>query len=471
MIQKEGILQGDMLKAITKLGYPLALASIAQTLYNLADTFWLGKLGKDALSAPIISFFILFLALSVGMGFATAGTALVSQYTGANQGEKARLTAGNLLTSMILLSFVCAAIGLIFDKYWLTLMNTPPELMETVHDYYWILMAGLPLSFPIFVYQSVMNGYGDTMSPLRIELITAALNAVLDPLFIFGWLGFPAMGVKGAAVTTLATRALASAIGMYYFFSNRKGFKIRWRHLKPDREILSLLFRIGSPSALGHAGTSIGFNVLMGFVNLYGAATVSAYGISIRVTHFFMMPAMGISAAVTTMVGQNLGAGNIQRAKEAVRKGMIVMLWVIVPASALLMIFGYELTRFFIPGDPAVHEIGSRVFLIATPSIVFYGAASVMQAAFQGAGYNWPVVLVNFARLWGFRIPFVYLVSFVLLGGVANPGSSDGIWWSITFSTAMSFLLMWIWHHKGSWCKPRIREAINASTGPESFPG
>jgi putative MATE family efflux protein len=450
------LLEGGLTKNIIKLGYPMALGSLAQTLYNLADAFWLGKLGKEALSAPIISFFIVFFLVSIALGFSISGTSLVSQYIGAGQKENAYKAAGNLLVFLVALAVIFGIIGLVFAKPLLKLLKTPPDAFGVTLSYYRILMAGMPLSFPILVYQSVMNGYGDTISPLKISLFTALINLIMDPLLIFGWLGFPALGVQGAAITTVFTRGLASAMGVWMFFSGKKGIHLRLRHLKPDLKISTLVLKIGLPAGVGFSGSSLGFIVLMGIVNLFGTAVVSVYGIGMRVIHFFMLPAMGISAAVTAIVGQNLGAGNIQRAKNTVKKGIMLMLYIIVPAVILISISGKYITHFFIPDDPQVLEIGRVMFLIAPLSVIFFGIANVLEGAFQGSGHTVPVMINNLSRLWLFRVPSVYIISIVIMGGPANMDASVGIWWGMVISNIASTLLMSVWYATGKWARARI---------------
>jgi Na+-driven multidrug efflux pump len=196
----------------------------------------------------------------------------------------------------------------------------------------------------------------------------------------------------------------------------------------------------------------------MGFVNMFGSPVISAYGISIRVIHFFMLPALGISAAVTAIVGQNLGAGNIERAKKAVAKGIRLMITVTTPAVILLEIFGKQMTMFFIPGDTQVHEIGQLVFFITAPSVLFFSLSSVLEGAFRGAGFTVPVMVTNLARLWLFRIPFVYIASMVILNGPEDIHASVGIWLGILFSSVAAFLLILIWYLKGNWARARIDE-------------
>ncbi len=451
------LLTGNMYKTIVKLGYPMALSALIHMLYNLADAFWLGKLGRTALAAPVISFNIIFFILSLGLGFSVAGTALVSQYMGANDREKASRAAGNMLTYMMIFSVFFVAIAFPFAKQFLTLLKTPADAFGQTLDYYRIMVSGIPLAFPFFVYQSSMNGYGDTKSPLKIQIFSASLNVILDPLLIFGWLDFPAMGVKGAAWATIFARGLASCWGLYHFFSGRKGLRLRLQHLKPDRPLARLMFKIGIPSAVGMSGTSLGLMVLIGIVNMFGTAVVSAYGIANRVIHLFMMPAMGISAAVTAIVGQNLGAGKIERAKSSVIKGLQMAGVLIIPAVLLVAFSGKAITYIFIPGDTQVQQLGHTMFFILSLSVLFFAFSSIIVAAFQGSGHTIPVMVTNLSRVWIFRIPIVYILSIYILGGPENIDASVGIWWGMTASNFCSFLMIFLWYLKGGWIVARIK--------------
>lgn len=456
---KVNLLEGSLYKNIIKLGFPLALASVIQTLYNLADTFWLGKLGREALSAPIISFNIIFFVISLAIGFSIAGTSLVSQYTGANQTDNANKIAGNLLVFLMFSSLVFSLLGLIFAKDFLSLLETPKDAFAQTFAYFRIMIVGMPLAFPFFVFQSVMSGYGDTKTPLKIEFLSAVINVVLDPILIFGWLGFPAMGVEGAALTTIITRGVASFIGLYYFFSGKKGMKIELRHLRPDFKFFPLMVKIGVPASIGMSGASLGFLVLIGIVNSFGTPVVSAYGIAHRLVHLFMMPAIGISSAVSAIVGQNLGAGNLERAKKTVSKGIFLVSAVIVPAMIITAFLGEKITVFFIPKDPLVHQIGEVMFYIVAPAVVFFALSSVIGGAFQGSGYTVPVMVVNLSRIWIFRIPFVYIISMMVLNGPIDINASIGIWWGIFLSNFFAFLLIFFWYLRGNWAKPRIKGA------------
>jgi len=451
------LLKGNLYKTIILLGYPTALASIVQTLYNLADTFWLGKLGRQAISAPVISFNIIFFILSIAIGFSITGTSLVSQYTGANKPEKANKVAGNLLVYLVFLSIIFSVLGYVFSDEILKFLKTPADALTSTLDYFKIMVLGLPLAFPFFVFQSVLNGYGDTKTPLKIELISALINVIIDPILIFGFMGIPAMGVKGAAITTVISRGVSSLIGIHLLFKGNMGIKLDPEKLKPSMKLLPLMIRVGIPASVGMSGASLGFLVLIGIVNRFGTPVISAYGISTRIIHLFMMPAIAIASSVTAIVGQNLGAGQLDRAKSVIKKGIYLMFLIITPFVIITMIFGGEFTAFFIPKDPTVHQIGKVMFKIVSPAVIFYGITQVLNGAFQGSGYTVPVMITNLSRIWLFRIPMVYLFSCVILNGPKDLTASTGIWWGMFFSNFLAMIMIFIWFRSDKWQNARIK--------------
>jgi len=463
--QKPDLLEGNLTRAIIRLGYPMALASVVQTFYNLADTFWLGRLGREAISAPVISFNILFFIVSLAIGFSVAGTSLVSQFTGAGRTEQANRVAGNLLLFLFCFSLLFAVLGTVLAKPLLLMLATPADAMQSTLIYFRIMVMGMPLAFPFFVYQSVMNGYGDTKSPLKVELISAGINLLMDPILIFGLLGLPALGVSGAALTTVVSRGVASMIGVSQLLRGRKGVRVKLRHMKPDFKLIPLLVKIGVPASIGMAGASLGFMVLIGIVNRFGTAVLSAYGIATRVIHIFMMPAIGVSSAVTAIVGQNLGAGLTGRAKQAVSKGIRLVLWIIGPSMVLVAFLGSHFAVIFVPGDPLVQKVGSTMFFLIAPGVVFFALAAIINGAFQGAGYTLPVMAVNLSRIWLFRIPTVYVLSFVVLKGPVDLDAATGIWAGMLVSNLCAFLLIFFLYQRRDWSRARVHAAARSRRG------
>ena len=216
------------------------------------------------------------------------------------------------------------------------------------------------------------------------------------------------------------------------------------------------MIKIGIPSAIGMAGASLGFMVLIGIVNQFGTSVISAYGIASRLVHLFMMPAIGMSSAITAIVGQNLAAGNKSRAKSAVKKGIFLVLMIIVPAMVLVALWGKHVTTLFIPNDPLVHQIGQTMFYFVSPAVIFFALSAVINGAFKGSGFTFPVMVVDLSRIWIFRIPLVYLISIIVLKGPLNLDASVGIWMGMLFSNFFGFILIFVWYLKGKWLRVQV---------------
>jgi putative MATE family efflux protein len=318
----------------------------------------------------------------------------------------------------------------------------------------WILV-GIPFMFIFFVYQGIYTGMGDTIRPLQVNAITVFLNIALDPLLIFGWGPIPPLGVAGAALATCISRAVASALGAYRLFQGNRGFRLRAADLRLDVGMMGRILRVGLPLSLGQAGTSLGFTLLMGIVNTFGSAVTAAFGIGHRIIHMAMVPAMGLSQANATAVGQNLGAEQAARAEKSVWTAASLIGVFLLPITTLMFFFGDQIARLFI-NDPEVIAYGFDLFRITSYSVFTFGFVMVMLGSFQGSGYTLPVMVLNMSRLWLIRIPCAYLLAIALHKGPA------GLWWAMFLSNVVTAVGAFIWFGTGSW-KRRVIEDPEAS--------
>jgi len=241
------IVEGNIERTLVKLAYPLIINNMVQVLYNLTDTFWLGKLGREELSAPGTAWPLVWFFMSIGMGFATAGFAFVSQYIGAKDYERANRSAGALYSLMMFFSLFVTFFGLLIASFALKFMNVTPEVYPYALNYIRVIFIGIPFSFTLFAFNFLLRAVGDTKTPVRINMFTVFLNIVLDPLLIFGWLGFPRLGVVGAAVATMFSNSMGSFIGGYLLFKGRVGIHLTRESLKPDLKFYGKIFRVGLP--------------------------------------------------------------------------------------------------------------------------------------------------------------------------------------------------------------------------------
>jgi putative MATE family efflux protein len=441
--RKPDLLNGNILEELIILGLPVMFANLVQTLYNLVDAFWLGKVGKAALSAPTITFNVAFVLIAFSMGVSVGGSTLVAQFTGAKRDEDAAKAAGTTITLMVLLGLILGTIGFVFAVPVLQLLHTPEDAFVPTLQYMHIIFIGLPFMFGYMSFQGIIQGRGNTVTPMKIITFSLLLNTILDPLMIFG-IGFPKMGVAGAAVATDLARVIAMYLGFKYLFSNKSEIQLKLNDLKINWEITNKIFKIGLPLSFGQMATSLGFTLLISIVNLFGTAVISAFGIGNRIISLLNMPAMGFSQAATVMVGQNLGAENTGRAEKVVWETVKVIAITLFSGATLTFLFGGYIVKFFI-NDPEVIKVGADLFRIASYSIPFFGIMFAFNAAFSGSGHTTPILVLNTTRLWGIRIPLAYYLA------IKQNIGPNGIFYAMVVSNVIIAIAAYFWFKKGTW--------------------
>lgn len=431
---------------LVRLAVPIMLANLSQMMYNLADAFFLGRLGREAVAAAAIAFNLVMFVVVVGLGLANAGTTLIAQSIGAGRGDRANFYLGQttlvLMVGAVLFSFLMTAFG----PQILQLMQVPPDAFSETLVYTRIVFAALPLMFMSFVLQAAMQGVGDSVTPLIVQLIAVTLNVALDPLLIFGVGPFPRLEVAGAAVATVIARGLGSIIALTILLRGRSGLRLRPRDLKPDRQGLGVLLRIGLPASLGQGVSALGFTVLQGVVNSFGSAVIAAFGIGSRITNLFIMPAIGLSRATSALVGQCLGAEQYWKARAVVRYATRSILVFITLGMTLTFFYGHSFVRFFV-NDPEVIAHGAVMFRIISASVITFALLTVMFGAFEGGGYTKPVMYLSVLRLWGLRVPLAWLFSLRLGFG------PNGIWMAMFVSNLVTSALGMGVLKKGRWLR------------------
>jgi len=443
---REQILNGDIMRTALTLAWPVMLSNAFQTFYNLTDAYWLGKVGPEAVAAPSISWPIMFLLISISAGFGIAGLSLVSQYVGAGRMDEAKKASGQIFTLFLVSSIFLMFIGYFGSESILRLMNVPEGVLLIAADYLRITFLGVPFMFLSFGFQALLRGYGDTRTPMILSIGSAILDAISDPFFVFGWYGLPAMGASGAALTTVITRGLAGVIGTYLLFSGRVALKLNLSDLKPDWDFLKKVVKIGVPSSIGQSGTALGFTMITTLVaaedNVLGGMgyLLSAYGIGSRISSLVQIVIMGGTTALSTMVGQNIGAANMDRVNEIVKKLFSVFLGVAVVESIIIFIFRVPIYEFFIT-DPNVVSLGATYMTYFVPFFPFFTVFQLCMSVFQAAGKTRTTMILSLVRLWGMRILFSYILYYSF-----NMGAL-GIWLGLALgnitSAIMSLGFLW----------------------------
>ena len=464
---ESSITEGGLLRPMFALAWPIMVIQLLQVTYNLADTFWLGRLSADAVGALSIAFPLIFLLISVGGGFTTAGSILVAQYTGAESEGSAGAVAGQTLSFITLLAIVLGITGFFLTHDMLALLPADPattaQVIPLAGDYMRLIFLGVPFLFGFFVFSSLKRGYGNTRTPRRVMGISVFLNVVLDPFLIFGWGPFPAMGIEGAAVATVFARAVATVIGVYILFYTSAGPEVEVRHLYPDLKIIAKIVRVGVPSATEQSMTAIAMITLTAMVTSFTPAVVAAYGLGNRLISLVFLPALGLGRATNTMVGQNLGAGKADRAEQAVRiaaTGAAGMLVVIAVVAAL---FPETIMSVFMRSDTVqgaeTIQLGAEYLRIRAIEFGFIGILQVLLGAFRGAGNTKTAMTISIVTLWLGRVPTVYYLAFV-----AGMGAT-GIWIGMALGNIVGAIVAAAWFTRGTWKQAIIEEG--GEPGPE----
>jgi putative MATE family efflux protein len=304
--------------------------------------------------------------------------------------------------------------------------------------------------FGMFIVTALLNGVGNTVTPMKLMGVSVVLNIVFDPLFIFGWGPFPAWGVAGAAVATILSRGIVAIYGIYLLFSGKVEIQLRLHHLRLHWETIKRIIVIGLPASLGQTGTALGFSIMTGILARFGTAVVSAFGIGNRIISIVTMPAMGLGQATATMVGQNLGAEETKRAERSAWTGMGISTAFLLAGSVAVYALRASLVRVFID-DPEVISLGAQMFAITAMAFPFMGILQVIIGTYQGSGHTVYSMFFSLFRLWGMRIPLVYFLGFTLAMG------ADGVWWAMFISNFGTAILSLGFFLSGNWKRRVIK--------------
>jgi len=476
---------GDLVKPLLVLSLPIIATNLLQVGYNLADTFWVGRLGQDPVSAISYSWAIIFLLITLAGGFTVAGTVLVAQHKGAGNVDRVDHVAGQTIGFVVLLSAALSVVGYLFAPTMLSLVGATPgtEVYALSLTYTRTVFLGIPFVFGFFVFQALLQGWGDTRTPLYLMAFGVALNVVADPFLILGFqdnvlfsalglealqadlyalTGFSGMGVQGAAIATIASRGIGAVLAFGLLLSGRVGLNPAPSDFRPQRATVRKIVRIGAPASVEQSTQSLSVTILTALIAIAGDEAVAAYGIGTRLTSLVFLPALGLARGTETVVGQNLGADQADRAKRAVYASGALIAVVLLGVSAVAYSYGHELVGVFITGEDAgvVEAIGADYLRIVGLTFAFLGVFRVVQGAYRGSGSTRLAMLFSVLGLIVIRVPLSYgLLTWADMG-------ATGVWWGIAVSNVAVLLLAGGYFFRGTWATSVVDDA--RSRGPGS---
>jgi putative MATE family efflux protein len=442
--------EGSIVRSLVALALPIVFANVLQTAYQLVDTFWVGRLGGEAVAAVSVSFPLIFLMIALGGGLAVAGSVLVAQYAGARNAAKVNHVTAQTLLMVLVVSLLLSALGYALSPHALALMGVEPSTLRDATRYLQVSFVGMVFTFGYFVYQSVLRGIGEVRAPVYIVFGTVLLNLLLDPLFIFGWGPIPGAGVAGAAYATISTQGVAMAVGLVTLFGGHFGIHLKLQDFSPDWPLMQQVVRLGLPASLEQSTRALGLTVMTFLVATFGTSTIASYGIGTRILSFVIIPAMGLSMATSMLVAQNIGAGNKDRASTIAWLSAGIGFGVLELVGLLCFVFATPLIRFFVPNAADVIAGGTQFLRLMALSFGFIGLQQTLGGAFRGSGNTVNTMILAMVSLWVLQFPTAYILS------KHTPLGAIGLWWAFPIANVTIACVATLWFLQGGWRKTNL---------------
>lgn len=413
------------------LAWPLMLGMLFQAAFNIVDTVFVGMLGAAELAAISVTFPVVIVFISIASGLAIGANALVAQAIGARDYKKADNIAEHSLLFSLFVGITVAVLGIIFSPGLFSFMGATPQILPLTRMYADIIFVGFIFLFVGFIAMNLIRAQGNTKTPMKFQISAVLLNIVLDPILIFGLFGFPALGLMGAAFATIFSRIIMALGSLLYLFLDRTKIRLRPRDFSPNLSILKRIITVGFPASVSQSINSIGMILLMSLVGAFGPMAIAAYGIGMRLETLVLLPAIGLSSAVITMVGQNYGGQKFKRAKKTVKFGATFTLLIGLVFAVLMYLFPGSFFQVFTQ-EQAIVSIGVTYLSIVAFSYVFRSVSFSLIAGFRGTGKTYISMLLILSN---------WLIAVALGWWLMQSMGLTGIWFGLLYASIITTIL------------------------------
>jgi putative MATE family efflux protein len=431
--------KGNETTQIIFFALPMLVGNVFQQFYNMVDSWVVGQfVGTTALAAVGASFPILFLMVALVMGFGMGANVLIAQYYGAKDMQKVRAVIDTTYIVLFWMGMGLTAIGLFFAQPILVLLRVPADVMPQALTYLRIIFSGLLFTFGYNGVGAILRGLGDSMTPLYMLIAATLLNVVLDLVSVL----VLHMGVAGVAWATIIAQGVSFIGSLIYLNKTHEFLKTDFRHLQFDRELFLLSLKIGLPSGIQQALVAMGMMFMTAVVNGFGSIVMAGFSAASRIDSFVGMPSMNISMALSTFVGQNLGASKPERVKKGYRSALAIAMIITLVLVVVLLVFGKALVSIF-TGDQEVIAVGARYLRVIAPFYVAFTMMFITNGVIRGAGETIIPMLSTLFAMWLVRVPSAVLFS-SLWGEI-------GIWWAMPTGWLFGMLIAYSYYRTGRW--------------------
>jgi putative MATE family efflux protein len=436
--------EGSIARASFLLAVPMILEMAMESVFAIVDIFFVAGLGAEAVAAVGLTEAVISLLYAIAIGFSMAATAMVARRVGEQNPEAAAVVAGQAIWVGAFISLLVGTLGYWFYADILRLMGADESLISSSSSYTQIMLSGSFTIVFLFLNNAVFRGAGDASIAMRALVLANCINIVLDPLLIYGLGPIPGMGVAGAALATNIGRGIGILYQLYYLCSRGNRLQLLWRHLILKTRIVLQLCRISAGGISQYLIATASWVFLMRLVAQYGNDAVAGYTIAIRVVMFVLLPSWGLTNAVATLVGQNLGAGRADRAEQTVWHIARYNMAYLVGVALVLILFPAWVMSFFSEQADVVLN-GMQSLRILSYGFAFLAIGSVVTQAFNGAGDTMTPTWINGFCFWVLQIPLAWTLT-----TTAGMGP-EGVYWSVFIADmTMSLIGTWLFM-RGGW--------------------
>ncbi len=453
--------QGSIGLAIFLLSVPMILEMIMESLFAIVDIFFVAKLGADAVAVVGLTESMMAIIYAVAFGLAIGATATIARRIGEKDTDGAARTAAHVLYLGLIVSVIMSAVGIIFAPNFLSLLGGEPQVIEQGTTFTRIMLGGNAVVVFIFLLNAIFRGAGDAAVAMRVLWLANGLNIILAPCFIYGseifaivginapnwlldnWI-FPQLGVTGAAVGTTIGRGIGVLYAAWNLFKPQGRIRVHRANCAFDFTLLWKLVRLSSTGVLQLIIAMASWSALMPIVAGFGSEAIAGYIIGLRVIMFALLPALGLSNAAATLVGQNLGADKPERAEKSVWTAAFFNAAFYGLIGLIFIFFSNQIIGIFTT-EPTVLAYGTDCLHIIAYGFLFYGFGMVLETSFNGAGDTWTPTYLNFFIFWLFEIPLAYLLAYQFGFG------ASGVFWAITIAFSVLAIVSALLFKRGKW--------------------
>lgn len=455
------LLAGPIFPVLFSVSIPLMFNNLIASFYNLADGLWVAQLSIVQFSATSFVWPPHYLFVSLGIGLSIAATSIIAQLLGQDEHKKAESYATHVVIFCVVLGVLLSGLGASLAPSFVRWMGATGELAGLASTYLSILLLGYIFDIAYLGFYSILSAQGKTKVTMIISIFSSLLNVVLDPLFIFDYepvfgLRGLGMGIAGAAWATVIAQSVRALLGIVAIRSQANNVRVRFRGVRLQWRKFFELMRVGFPTALGQSSAALGFTMLNSVVASYGTATLGAYAAVNRINGFLTTAAMGVGGAMTPIIGQNLGAGKKERVKKFVHASFLISTVLSVSGAMLQWIFRRPLLSLYNLSahgeEQLVWQLAMDYMIFSVLMTPFMGYFELFAGIFSGSGYQRYSAMMSIGRLWGLRLPMIYLFQRYTSMG------EEAVWIAMMASTVLIDLFGVILYRRGKWFnEPKLK--------------